>query len=101
MTNTVKKTFKLHPDQYEILEAALRLCKQKSGTKFDTVALEYIVQEFMGTGLSFSTLKAALVAEHKKSADDAEYLATVMSLLEEQLPHLKLTLNYEDANAAA
>ena len=49
VTNTVKKTFKLHPDQKEILEAALEDAKQRSGTKFDTVALEYVCYGYMGT----------------------------------------------------
>jgi hypothetical protein len=78
----------------------LKLAKEKSGTKFDAVALEFISQQFMDTGIAFPNFKSALIAERKKSADD-EYLATVVGLLEEQLPHLKLTLNYEEADEAA
>jgi hypothetical protein len=48
--NTTYKTFKLHADQKEIVEAALDYAKAKSGTKVDTVALEYVCQEVMGTG---------------------------------------------------
>ena len=62
MNNTTYKTFKLHSDQKEIVEAALKYAKAKSGTKFDTVALEYVCQEVMGTGLSFETLEAAMIA---------------------------------------
>jgi hypothetical protein len=68
VTNTVKKTFKLHPDQMEILEAALKYVKAKSGTAHDTVALEYIIQEFMGCGMGFANLKGALIAQRKKAA---------------------------------
>jgi len=37
VSDTVK-TFKLHPDQKEIVEQALSLAKQKSGTDVDTVS---------------------------------------------------------------
>jgi hypothetical protein len=85
MNNTFPKTFKLHPDQKEIVEAALKLAKQKSGTKFDTVALEYICQQFMGTGYAFSDLKSAMVAERKKSATEEEFIGKVANLIQEIL----------------
>ena len=48
MTNTVKKTFKLHPDQKELVDAALENIKKHTGTAFDTVALEYMAQSYIG-----------------------------------------------------
>ena len=86
MTNTVRKTFKLHQDQFEIVEAALKLCKEKAGTPHDTVALEYIVQEFLGTTWSgFTTLKGAMLAERKKSSSEEDFLATVAGVLDKVL----------------
>jgi len=76
------KTFKLHSDQKEIVEAALSLAKRKGGTTVDTVALEYIAQEFMGTQTGFITLKAALVAEYKKSGGSEDFLGVVAGLLD-------------------
>jgi Reverse transcriptase (RNA-dependent DNA polymerase) len=85
VTNTIKKTFKLHPDQMEIVEDALGYAKRKSGTKSDTVALEYVCQEVMGSGLSFNDAKSALTAEYKKAADAFLFLERVGNWLEEIL----------------
>ena len=83
MNNTVSKTFKLHPDQKEIVEAAIEYAKHKSGTEFDTVALEYVCQEVMGSGLSFSDAKSAMTAEYKKTGDLDKFLTKVATHVEE------------------
>ena len=84
MNNTTYKTFKLHPDQKEIVEAALGDAKKRSGTKFDTVALELVCQEYMGTASAgYKNAKAALTAEYKKSRSKEEFLCKVVSCLEE------------------
>jgi hypothetical protein len=84
MNNTTYKTFKLHPDQKEIVEAALEDAKKRSGTKFDTVALELVCQEYMGTApTGYKNAKAALTAEYKKSGSKEEFLGKVVSCLEQ------------------
>ncbi len=40
-------TFKPHDDQFQTIKAALDKCKQESGTKHDTVALEYICLDYL------------------------------------------------------
>jgi hypothetical protein len=60
--NVPHKTFKFHQDQREIVEAALKFAKEKSGTGYDTVALEYISQQFMGTASRTSRLHSWLNA---------------------------------------
>ncbi len=40
-------TFKPHDDQSEIIKSALDKCKKESGTKYDTVALEYICLDYI------------------------------------------------------
>lgn len=45
----VTKTFKLHEDQKETVEAALSKAKEDSGTDVDTVALEFICLDFLGS----------------------------------------------------
>ena len=77
MSNTVYKTFKLHPDQKEIVEAALADIKGKTGTAVDTVALEYMAQSYMGTGIAFPDAKRAMTAEHKKAGDIEAFLSKV------------------------
>jgi hypothetical protein len=99
--NTVKKSFKLHPDQKEIVEAALQDAKSKSGTKFDTVALEYVCQGYMGTSPSgYKNAKAALTAEFKKSANKEEFLTKVAGYIEE-ITGTKITLMVEQEEATA
>ena len=85
MTNTIKKTFKLHPDQKEIVEAAIQDVKQHTGTNADTVALELICQQHMGTGIAFSNAKSALTAEYKKAGEAFLFLERVGNWLEEIL----------------
>jgi hypothetical protein len=79
--NTEFRIFDLNTAQHEAIEAALKLAKEKSGTKFDTVALEYIAQEFMGCGMGFVSLKAALMAERKKSSSEEDFLTTLAGLV--------------------
>ena len=47
--NVTTKTFKLHEDQKSTVEAALAKAREASGTKVDTVALEFIALDFLGS----------------------------------------------------
>ena len=85
MTNTVKKTFKLHPDQKEIVDAALENIKKHTGTAFDTVALEYMAQSYMGKGVTFGDIKSHLDAEYKKAGDTETFLKKMVPILEKIL----------------
>jgi hypothetical protein len=89
------KTFKLHSDQKEIVEAALSLAKQKGGTTVDSVGLEYIAQQFMGTGMNFPTLKAAMLAEHRKAGSYEDFLANLAGLVDEIVTDLDVTISFE------
>lgn len=44
----VKKTFSLHSDQQQSLQQALEKAKKASGTDVDTVALDYIMLDYLG-----------------------------------------------------
>jgi hypothetical protein len=85
MNNTVYKTFKLHPDQKEIVEAAIQDVKQHTGTNADTVALELICQQYMGTGIAFPDATSAMTAEYKKAGDETTFLTVVAESLTEIL----------------
>jgi hypothetical protein len=90
------KTFNLYPDQKELVDQALQLAKDKSGTTFDTVALEYIATQFMGTGLTFKDHKTALTAARKTAGDDETFLTEVMPVIESLVPGLVLKLEYAE-----
>jgi hypothetical protein len=93
MSKTTCKTFKLHEDQKEIVEAALQNVKEKTGTAVDTVALEFICQQYMGTGIAFADAKQALTAERKKAGSDAKFVAKLIGWVEELAP--SVTFQYE------
>lgn len=46
---TVSKTFKLHTDQVAALDAAIAKAKGQTDTTVDTVALQYICEDFVGS----------------------------------------------------
>jgi hypothetical protein len=95
MSNTVYKTFKLHPDQNEIVGAALAHIKQHSGTKHDTVALEYMAQSYMGTGLAFPDAKSALTAGYKKAGSLEGFLSHLCDYVE-QITGKSITITVND-----
>src|SRR5262249_27189612 len=67
--STKRMVFWLHPDQEEIIRAALDRAKQEIPTSFQTVALEGIAISFMANGMAFNGWKPAL-AFHRKYAQD-------------------------------
>jgi hypothetical protein len=77
MNNITPKTFKVHEDQKEIVEAALADIKSKTGTAVDTVAVEYMAQSYMGSGISFPDAKSALTAAYKKAGTAETFVGKV------------------------
>jgi hypothetical protein len=99
MSNTVYRTFKLHPDQKEIVETALADIKTKTGTTVDTVALEFMAQSYMGTGVvNVTSLKGSLNAEYKKSSDVGAFVETVIKMMEE-ITGTEITVTLEETAA--
>lgn len=66
----VSKTLKLHPDQLETFNAAVEMSKGVIGTDVDTVAVDHIMQEYLGNA---PTKKAAPA----KMPTPAEFFAAV------------------------
>ena len=52
ITDVSTKTFKLHADQKEVLEAALDKAKTEGPTEYDSVALENVCLDFLSAGAS-------------------------------------------------
>ena len=96
MNNTTYKTFKLHPDQKEIVEAALTNVKEKTGTPYDTVALELICQQYMGTGFTAPVDgKSALVVEYKKAGNIPDFLEKVVGWCQE-ITGKEVSISYDE-----
>lgn len=82
MNNTAYKTFKLHSDQKEIVEAALKDIKKHTGTAVDTVALEYMAISYMGTGVTYGDIKSHLNAVYKKAGTIEAFLEKIVPIME-------------------
>ena len=96
MNSTTPKTFKLHGDQMEIVEAALKNVKDKTGTRYDTVALELICQQYMGTGFTAPTDgKSALLVEYKKAGDIGTFLEKVVGWVQE-ITGKEVSISYDE-----
>ncbi|WP_113155934.1 hypothetical protein [Nitratireductor sp. OM-1] len=52
------KTFKVHEEQKQVIEAALEKAKSESGTAVDTVALEYICGDYLSSQTMAQRLKS-------------------------------------------
>jgi hypothetical protein len=98
------KTFKLHEDQKQLVDDALAKMKEESGTESDAVALEYIIQNYMGAGIQFQNWDQALTYAAKHQTDDPySVVAKVINRLEALFPSLeidvKVTLKEAPATA--
>ena len=84
---TKRMVFWLHPDQEEVITAALNLAEETAGTKFQTVALEYICQNYLGAGLQFSDWQQALTYARKHAHDPSTFAQQVLAFIEELCPN--------------
>jgi hypothetical protein len=102
---TKKMVFWLHPDQAEVITAALNLVKETASTEVQTVALEYICQNYLGAGLQFKNWKQALLHARKHSHDPSMFAQQVLAFVKELCPDLvieaKITVKGATQEAAA
>jgi len=89
------KTFKVHAGQKEVIEAAIKKAKETSGTEVDTMALEYICQDFLGgSGAQNSSMTPAQqLSKLVKSLD----LEIVMHVVDETFPEFDFTVDKKEA----
>jgi hypothetical protein len=87
-----------HPDQEEIITAALAFAKEAASTQFQTVALEAIAQAYMGTGIAFKDWRQALAFRRKQTQDVATFAQEVLMFLEELCPQLVLEATITQKN---
>lgn len=97
-TKVTTKTFKLHADQKEMVEAALDLAKHQVGTEFDAVALEAICMDFAGKGGAAKGTSAAIspeaiaTVEGLKAVMSKMALADVLAAVEQAFPEANITV---------
>jgi hypothetical protein len=76
-TPVTTKTFKVHEDQKEIILKALEEAKKAAGTDVDTVALEFICMDFLGSGGKEAALE-------------------ILNTLEKVIPELSIEAEFEE-----
>ena len=93
------KTFKVHAGQKEVIEAAIKKAREVSGTEVDTMALEYICQDFLGgSGAQNSSLTPPQqLAKLVKQLD----LEVVMHVVDETFPDFDFTVDKKEQDAAS
>ena len=102
---TKRMVFWPHPDQEEVITAALNLVKETVPTEFQTVALEYICQNYLGAGIQFKDWKQALLYAQKHAQDSSMFVQQALAFIEELCPDLviesKITVKGATQRAAA
>lgn len=90
------KTFKLHADQKETVEAAIEKAKKEGNTDTDTVALEYICLQYLNAKPVKG--KAAPVTE-KVLKDEIKKLGaeSALEMVAELFPDVEIEANFGDA----
>jgi hypothetical protein len=96
--NKIRMVFWLHPDQYEIITAALDEEKKAIPTQYQTVALEAIAQAYMATGIAFKDWRQALAFYRKSTQDAASFAQKVLMFLQELCPELVIETTIKHAH---
>ncbi len=99
--NKTKMVFWPHPDQYEIITAALDEAKKAASTEHQTVALEVIAQAYMATGIAFKDWRQALAFYRKATPDAASFAQKVLMLLQVLCPELVIETTIKYAHIPA
>jgi hypothetical protein len=99
--NKTKMVFWPHPDQYEIITAALDEAKKAASTEHQTVALEAIAQAYMATGIAFKDWRQALAFDRKATQDAASFAQKVSMFLQELCPELVIETTIKHAHTPA
>lgn len=100
-SSTKRMVFWPHPDQAEIITAALDLAKEQVSTNYQTVALEAIAQAYMATGIVFKKWEEALTYHAKHSDNHSIFVENVIERLEQLFPELKISANVEVRSSAS
>jgi hypothetical protein len=85
---TKRMVFFPHPDQEEIITAAIKEAKKQTGSEVNTVALEALAQAYMGVGIQFKTWQEAMVYARRHSDDSATFIQDVITHLESLCPEV-------------
>lgn len=95
---TFNKVFKLHPDQKEVVDAALADAKIKGDTEVDTVALELICQQFLGEPMGKPMTPEKIIAEYfAKEAGTTDGLKMLMKIIDKEFSDVSMELDIPES----
>jgi hypothetical protein len=97
------KTFKLHPDQKQLVEDALKKASDETGSSVDTVNLEAIIQSYLGSGFMFADVKHAMAYAAKHADDPQAFVEKQVAGLRHLFPQLNIAIEitWKEAVVAA
>jgi len=87
------KTFKLHEDQKQLVNDALKKASEETGSNFEAVNLEAICQSYIGAGLMFANVAQAMAYAAKHTTEPALFVAKQVALLEQLFPDLQIKVD--------
>jgi hypothetical protein len=90
-----------HPDQDEIITAALDLAKDAVSTEHQTVALEAIAQAYMASGIAFKNWRQALAFDQKHYQAPPKFAQEVLIFLQELCPELVIETTIKHSHIPA
>jgi hypothetical protein len=86
------KTFKLHPDQKQLVEDGLKQASEETGSAFDTVNLEAIIQSYLGSGFMFADVEHAMAYAAKHADDPQVFVEKQVARLQDLFPQLNIAV---------
>jgi hypothetical protein len=96
------KTFKLHPDQKQLIEEGLKKASEETGSPFDNANLEAIIQSYLGSGFMFADVEHAMAFAAKHHADDPQaFVEKQIARLQQLFPQLNIAVEITWKEAAA
>jgi len=86
------KTLKLHADQKQLFEAAIKKASEETGSDVEAVNVEAICQNYLGSGLMFADVEHAMTYAAKHTNDPLAFVEKHVTRLKQLFPQLNIAV---------
>ncbi len=86
------KTLKLHADQKQLFEAAVKKASEETGSDVEAVNLEAVFQNYLGGGLAFADEDQAMTYAAKHTSDPVVFVEKQVARLKQLFPQLNIAV---------
>ncbi len=86
------KTLKLHADQKQLFEAAVKKASEETGSDVEAVNVEAICQNYLGSGLMFADVEHAMTYAAKHANDPLAFVEKQVTRLKQLFPQLNIAV---------